>query len=128
MTNPYSTPQSNISQAKADNEPQHSNSLRWFASAASVLAIGILMLIAFLLIPQALRLASENASLPPRLQSANAAGASSSWIGGIVAACGVVANIIGLFLIRARRVALPLAICAASVACMVAIAIVFKPT
>ena len=127
MTNPYSAPESNLQSAKTVIDTKPNGALRWFATGASILAIGVLLIIALMLIPQALRLASENATLPPRLRSANPSGVLASWIGGIVAVCGVLGNILGLFLIRSRQVALPLTIFVLSVVSMVAFAVVFKP-
>jgi hypothetical protein len=127
MTNPYSAPESNLQSAKTGIDTKPNGVLRWFATGASILAIGVLLIIALMLIPQALRLASENATLPPRLQSANPSGVLASWVGGIVAVCGVLGNILGLFLIRSRKVALPLTIFVLSVVSMVAFAVVFKP-
>ncbi len=127
MTNPFSAPKSNLVENKPTTHAPKGGTLRWIASSASALAIVICLIIAGILIPQALKLASDSSGLPQRLQSNSLAEARASWIGGLAAAGCVLANCIGLVLIRARQAALPLTIFAVSVAVMIAVAILFKP-
>lgn len=97
-------------------------------AVAIVLLFVIFLVVACILIPQALRLSAESAGLPARLQSGSAGMIRASWIGGLVAIAGAISNVVAMVLLRKGRIVFPLAVCAASVVAMVVVAILFKPT
>ncbi len=101
--------------------------LRGVAAIASVLALLVFSFVALMLIPQALRFASEATRLPPRAQPGHYAIASGSGLAGATAIVGIVLNIIAIVFIRRRRVILPFVLLGISITAMVAVAIVFKP-
>ncbi|MCC6510412.1 MAG: hypothetical protein IT423_15020 [Pirellulaceae bacterium] len=138
MSNPYNPSAVDLSSAKSTNGAG-ANSARanttggksvWtlLMAAATVLLLVIFLVVASILIPQALQLSAESAGLPARLQSGSLGMVRASWIGGLVAIAGAISNMIVLVLIRKGRIVFPIAVCAASVVAMVVVAILFKPT
>ncbi len=127
MSNPY-MPAHAGNPANNDATPSRPNKgLSLFATSASVIAILVFSLIALMLILQATRLASQDAGMPPRLQGGLSSMIRGSWIGGWTAITCLVANMVGIWLIRKGRIGISFAICGISVLCMVGIAIACKP-
>ena len=95
---------------------------------ASGIAIVMLSIVSLVLITQALRFHSESANLPARLQADYASTARTSWIAGIAAIAGALLNAGGLVFVRRNKLAVPMALLAATVIGMIAIAVIFKPS
>ena len=131
MGNPYtpstSTASNTASNSQSPSEPPSRKTLSLIATAASALAIIVFVVVAAMLIPQAMRLGVEESGLPPRYQNGGGGMVQASWIGGLVAVAGVLANVIGIVLARRRKAIAALAICAASVIGLMVIAVMFKP-
>ncbi|MFY7875955.1 MAG: hypothetical protein ACOVQM_10955 [Pirellula sp.] len=127
MTNPYVPPVTGAPEANSSSSIKKWTGRQLLTAIASGMAVGLLAIVSFVLIMQALRLNSESATLPVRLQADYAATANSSWVGGTVAFVGMLLNVAGLFLVLKNKLALPIAMIAISVAGMVVIAILFKP-
>jgi uncharacterized membrane protein len=127
MTNPYVPPVTGAPGANSSSSIKKWTGRQLLTAIASGMAVGLLAIVSFVLITQALRLNSESATLPARLQADYAATANSSWVGGTVAFVGMLLNVSGLVLALKNKLALPIAMIAISVAGMVVIAILFKP-
>jgi hypothetical protein len=128
MANPYGPPASIDSYENSTSGTKSWSRRQFFAAAASVVAVIVLSIVSYALITQALRLDSESAKLPRRLQADYASTARSSWIGGIAAIAGIVLNVGSLAFIRKNKLIVPLALHVVTVLGMIAIAIMFKPS
>ena len=127
MTNPYVPPATGVPGANSTSSIKKWTGRQLLTAIASGMAVGLLAIVSFVLITQALRLNSESATLPTRLQADYAATANSSWVGGTVAFVGMLLNVAGLFLVLKNKLVVPIAMIAISVAWMIVIAILFKP-
>ncbi len=101
---------------------------QYCAAAASGIAVVVLSIASLALMTHALRLESESANVPARFQADFASTARSSWIGGIAAIAGMVANACSLAFVRKNKLVAPLAILVLTLLGMIAIAIAFKPS
>ena len=127
MTNPYVPPATGVPGANSTSSIKKWTGRQLLTAIASGMAVGLFAIVSFVLITQALRLNSESATLPARLQADYAATANSSWVGGTVAFVGMLLNVAGLFLVLKNKLVVPIAMIAISVAGMIVIAILFKP-
>lgn len=125
MANPYEPIDSGA--PYANSEARNGGRRQMFTSIGSIVAIAALSIISFSLITQALRLDSESASLPSRIQAEYASTSRSSWIGGIAAIVGTVLNAGSLIFFRKHKI-VPIALLAITVIGLIAIAVIFKPS
>ena len=132
MINPYTvTAEGNETTAHLNPDSRGRMFIRGLVAGLSVMAIVAFLLIALVLLTQATRLSSDAASLPAdvraKIQKLGDASIRASWIGGGTAIGCAIANVAVLFLIRNRKTILSLGLFAVSVACMAAVALLFKP-
>jgi hypothetical protein len=127
MTHPYVPPATGVPGENSASSIKKWTGRQLLTAIASGMAVGLLAIVSFVLITQALRLNSESATLPARLQADYAATANSSWVGGTVAFVGMLLNVAGRFLVLKNKLVVPIAMIAISVAGMIVIAILFKP-
>jgi len=127
MPHPYVPPATGVPGENSASSIKKWTGRQLLTAIASGMAVGLLAIVSFVLITQALRLNSESATLPARLQADYAATANSSWVGGTVAFVGMLLNVAGLFLVLKNKLVVPIAMIAILVAGMIVIAILFKP-